>query len=478
MGGLGRIVSHTRDTTKTAMKEGKMISMRKKIGYGLGDMGLSISYFTVGFFFIYYLTDIVKLQPYLAGLAYFIGQAWDSINDPLIGAISDRTRSRHGRKRVYLLYGVLPFALSFILLWMVPLEGSQALKFGFATVAMLVYVSLYSLIAVPYTALVPVMTNDYDERTQIIGIRTILSTLGTILGGGAAMLVSSFDSELTGLRVMALAFALWLVVTVFAAARSTRELEPPASRANLRPAYSWRRYLGLLRDRNVSILMVFKFLGAVATGSLVAALPYFSKYILGDEGRSTIGLALYILVAAACVPLWERLSRRYDKRRLLLWAMVVLVGLLLAIGLLVTAELVPAFYAGCALMGTVMSAYTLIAYSFPPDLVDYYEVQAGERHESILFGFWHTTHQLGVATAGLLLGLFLQVFGYNGANATQAPAAVLAIRLSLALVPGLFMLLAVIVLQRYGITRSAYLQIRATIDQRKLAQPEGEPAGV
>ena len=452
-----------------------MISLRKKIGYGMGDMGLSISYFTVGFFFIYYLTDIVKLEPYLAGLAYFIGLAWDSVNDPFVGALSDRTLSRFGKKRVYLLFGALPFALSFILLWMVPLQGSQLLKFGFATLALLVYVTFYSMIAVPYMALVPVMTHDYDERTQLVGIRTILSTLGTILGGGAAMLVSSFDSELIGLRVMAFAFAVWLLITVFAAAHSTRGMEQ-ADAAQAKPApHGWRRYAGLLRDRNVLTLMIFKFLGAIATGSLIAALPYFSKYILGDEGRSTIGLGLYIAVAALFIPLWQRLTRRFDKRRLLFGAMLGLGLLLLAISQLITGDTLPAFYIGCALLGTVMSAYTLIAYSFPPDLVDYYDFQQKERHESIIFGLWSTTHQLGVAFAGLLLGFFLQLFGYDGNLSIQTPQALTAVRWALGLVPGVFMLLAVIVLQRYTITRSAYREIRAALDERNTLVSAEQP---
>jgi len=458
--------------------EANMITMRKKIAYGMGDMGLSISYFTVGFFFIYYLTDIVGLAPYLAGLAYFIGQTWDSINDPLMGAISDRTVSRYGRKRVYLLFGAIPFAVSFILMWMIPLEGSQWIKFTFATIAMLVYATLYSMIAVPYTALVPVMTRDYDERTKIIGIRTILSTVGTLLGGGAAMLVSSFDSELTGLRVMAFTFAVWLVITVYAAAQSVRGVEKNTQASATTTSANWKHYLILLRDRNVIILMIFKFLGAVATGSLIASLPYFSKYILGDEGKSTIGLALYIAVAAICIPLWEKLSRHYDKRRLLLWAMIGLGLLLLAIGMLITSNMLPMFYFGCALLGTVMSSYTLIAYSFPPDLVDYYDHQTGERHESIIFGVWLTSHQLGIALAGLLLGFFLQVFGYDGSKAEQTAGALIAVRLSLGLMPGIFMLIAVTVLQKYGITRSAYDEIRASLEKRNPPKTEGEPAGV
>lgn len=444
-----------------------MISLRRKIGYGLGDMGLSISYFTVGFFFIYYLTDIVGLQPYLAGLAYFIGQAWDSVNDPLMGVISDRTVSRFGRKRVYLLFGAIPFAASFILMWMIPLDASQTLKFIFATVAMLVYATLYSVILVPYMALVPVMTTDYDERTQIIGIRAILSTLGTLFGGGAAMLVSSFESELTGLRVMALAFAILLLITIFAAAQSARGSEKPSLETNAATrAGGWRFTLKLMSDRNVFTLMLFKFLGAIATGSLIASLPYFSKTILGDEGRSTIGLALYITVAAIFIPLWERLSRRFDKRRLLLIAMTILALILLCIGLFVSSQTLIAFYIGCALMGTVMSAYMLIAFSFPPDLVDYYDYHNGARNESLIFGVWLTVHQLGVAFAGLLLGLLLQFSQYNGAVPEQTASALLAVRLALGVLPGLAMILAVIVLQRYAITRQAYQEIRQALEGR------------
>jgi GPH family glycoside/pentoside/hexuronide:cation symporter len=117
-------------------------------------------------------------------------------------------------------------------------------------------------------------------------------------------------------------------------------------------------------------------------------------------------------------------------------------------------------------MGTMMSAYMLIAFSFPPDLVDYYELKSGARHESMIFGLWLTVHQLGVACAGLLLGLLLQLFRYDGTGSEQAPPALLAVRLALGVLPGAFMVLAVIVLQRYGITRQTYLEIRHALERR------------
>jgi glycoside/pentoside/hexuronide:cation symporter, GPH family len=455
---------------------GEMIGLRRKIAYGMGDMGLSVSYFAVSFFFLYYLTDLVGLEPWLAGLAWFIGQAWDSVNDPLMGVISDRTVSRFGRKRVYLLFGAVPYAASFALLWVIPMDGSQMLKFAFATLAMLAYTTLYSMVLVPYVALVPVMTNDYDERTRIVGIRAILSTVGTLAGGASAMLVSSFSSELTGLRVMALAFGLVVAITVLSAAQSVRGMETVRTAREAPRSTAWRSVRALVRDRNVATLLSFKFLGALATGSLMASLPYFAKNILADEGRSTIGLALYITVAAACIPIWERLSRRFDKRRLLLAAMLALAVIIAGIGLLVSDQTVTAFYAGCALMGTVMSAYVLIAFSFPPDLVDHFERETDERPESLIFGLWLTVHQMGVAVAGLLLGLVLQLADYDGAAAQQSAPALLAVRLSLGVLPGVAMVLAVLVLQRYGITRQAYAEIRQVLESRADARDAGAPA--
>lgn len=130
-----------------------------------------------------------------------------------------------------------------------------------------------------------------------------------------------------------------------------------------------------------------------------------------------------------------------------------------------------AFYIGCGLMGTVMSAYMLIAFSFPNDLVDYMEHQAGERYESVIFGLWLTVHQLGIGFAGFLLGVFLQAFQYDGTQLQQTASALLAVRLALGALPGIAMIAAVVVLQKYAITRQVYLDIR-----QSLGQTRNEPA--
>jgi GPH family glycoside/pentoside/hexuronide:cation symporter len=154
--------------------------------------------------------------------------------------------------------------------------------------------------------------------------------------------------------------------------------------------------------------------------------------------------------------------------KLLFGATVVAALILFGIGLLIQAEQAVLFYLGCALLGVVMSAYLLIPYSLVPDLVDYYEHKTGERHESVFFGLWITVHQLGISVAGLVLGLFLQLYGYNGNQAVQSASALMAVRLALGLLPGVFIVLASLSVQPYAITRQVYQQLQAELDRSHL----------
>jgi len=215
------------------------------------------------------------------------------------------------------------------------------------------------------------------------------------------------------------------------------------------------------------VLLALKFLGAIATGCLIASLPYFTEHILGDKSISTIGMALYITSSAVAIPVWNRLSQVYDKRRLLLFSNIMVALVLCSIGLLVGAKAVTPFLIGCIFLGLAMSAYLFIPYSLVPDLVDFYHYKTGERHESIFFGLWITVHQLGVAVAGLILGAVLNLSGYVGTAAVQTGSALLAIKLAFFAIPSLLLIAAVLVLQKYEITRQLYLEARAALEQKR-----------
>jgi glycoside/pentoside/hexuronide:cation symporter, GPH family len=445
----------------TARPAAVVVSPGARVGYAAGDLGISIAYFAVGFFFLFYLTDIVGLSPAVAGTVVLIGKLWDGVNDPLIGVMVDRTRSRHGRKRVYLRYGAVPFALSFVALWWLPAGSASVATAIVATVLTLVFATTYSLVGVPYQALVPVMTADYDERTRLVSYKAVASAIGVVIGGGIALVVSNQVGVETALRIMAAAFGVAIAASVLIAATSTRAYARSDNVA-ITPV-PLRQYVQMGTEPNVVILLAYKLLGAVATGVLTASLPYVATHVLGSAGVATISLAAYTVMGAALVPVWNRLTHRFDKRRLVLVSNVASAAVLLVVAVLATAGSTAVFVAGSALLGVVMSAYLVIPPSLVPDLVDYYEYERGERHEAVFFGLWMTVHQLGLGAAGFVLGVFLAVFGYRAGVDTQDATAVLGVRLAFGLIPGVFLVLAALLLQRYRITRERLAAAQAEL---------------
>ena len=436
-----------------SVRAGTPIPGRSVLGYATGDLGISIAYFALGFFFLFYLTDLVGIPPALAGTVVLIGKLWDGVNDPLIGVLADRTRARRGRKRVYLLFGAVPFGLSFMLLWWIPPGMATRPAALLAAVLLLLFATTYSLVGVPYQALVPVMTSDYDERTHLVAYKAVLSAVGAVLGGGLAIVVSSQASVEVSLRLMAVCLGGVIIGTTLLAARA---VAPYSGRDTVEiTPVPLRRYLLLLTERSVSTLMGYKVLSAVATGVLTAALPYFADTVVGSGATATFALAAYTVMGAAMVPVWERRTHSIDKRHLMLVSSGLAAVLLVLIGFMATAGSTVVFVAGAAMLGAAMSAYLVIPPSLVPDLVDWYQHERGERHESVFFGLWMSAHQIGVGIAAFVLGACLSLFGYVGQVDTQTPTAVLGVRVAFAVLPAVFLLGSALLLQRYAATRAA-----------------------
>jgi Na+/melibiose symporter-like transporter len=299
-----------------------------------------------------------------------------------------------------------------------------------------------------------------------------LSTAGIVLGGGAALLVSSFSDRALGLRAMSIGFAAFTALSLLIAAYSVKGIERDKVKETLSLRETLSQYVSVIRGKQVIILLIFKFLGAIATGCLMASIPFFATHILSNTGVSTYGVAVYTILAAVLIPVWYKLTNRFDKRRLLLIANCVGGMILLATALLTNEGNIFLFFLGCGLLGIIMSSYLLIPYSLVSDLVDYYRYKNKTHHETIYFGAWMTVHQLGIAAAGFILGTFLSFSGYDGSAAVQSPSALLAVRLAFGFIPGLFLIIAALVLQKYGITRKVYQEVRTKLEQKEFPDPE------
>ena len=179
---------------------------RVKFFYGAGDTGFSLLYTMLDFFFLKYLLDVVQLSPVLAAGAIFAGRSWDWINDPLVGFLSDRIHTRWGRRRPFILFGTVPFALSFLLLWWIPPIGNQVGLAVYYGLAYFVFDALATLVSVPYYALTPEMTSDYDERTSLNAYRMSFSIVAGLIAYAPLLVLDRFSSAQVGFMVMAAIF--------------------------------------------------------------------------------------------------------------------------------------------------------------------------------------------------------------------------------------------------------------------------------
>jgi len=157
------------------------LSRRTKLLYGAGDTGFSLTSTIVGTYLLIFLTDVVGIPAGLAGIPLLVGRSWDWINDPLVGHISDRTRTRWGRRRPFMLFGALPFGLAFAMLWYRPPWEDTVALVAYYAMAYVLFEAAATFVYMPYFALTPELTSDYDERTSLTSYRMFFSILGSLV---------------------------------------------------------------------------------------------------------------------------------------------------------------------------------------------------------------------------------------------------------------------------------------------------------
>ncbi|MBU2648944.1 MFS transporter, partial [bacterium] len=185
-----------------------------KIGYGLGDVGSNFFIVTTGMFLLFFLTNILGVEPAIAGLALLFPKLWDVVSDPIMGAISDATRSTMGRRRPYLLYGAVPFGGSLFFLFLAPHYQSGTARAIHVGIVFAIACTTFTVINVPYSSMVAEMSDNYNERMSITSFRMAFASIGALMAGGLAMpLVNLGGGGESGFRLMSLVFGVMMILS-------------------------------------------------------------------------------------------------------------------------------------------------------------------------------------------------------------------------------------------------------------------------
>lgn len=440
---------------------GPVLSTGRRLGYGIGDFGFNLFFTTASLYLLFYYTDVLGLSPATAGWVFAAALVWDALFDPVMGYVANRTRTRWGRYRPYLLFGGLPLAASWTLIFLpVDLEGSALVLF--AASAHIVFRTLYAVVSMPYLALSATMTGDSHERGILASIRMVAATMcGLFAAFSTLKLVELFGGGSNGFFWTAVVYgiiAAAIFVMVFA---STAEVAAAPDEEAPSPG----DMIAMLRRNSAFWIVCAAMLAGAFGGTLFSkTLPYYFKYAV--ERPDLIGLALTALTAAVAIsmPVWTAVMKRSSKRTM--WLSGAVVGLCGYALLWFTPRDATAMLLPIAVIGFGAGASYLGFWSMMPDTVEYGEWRSGIRSEGAVFGFVSLIQKGALGLAAAFLGELLSAIGYR-ANVRQSTETLEMMRFIMIGGAGGLAVTAAIAISFYPINRKTHARLQKGIMIRK-----------
>lgn len=433
------------------------LSLKLKLLFSTGDLSTSIPLAILMFFQLYFMTDVAGMRPDLAGWAVGIGKMWDAVNDPLVGLLSDRIRSKFGRRRVMLVYGAVPLGLSFMLMWIVPPLSPAGLTIYYAATFIL-FDTLFTIIHVSYNALTPELTSDYDERSTLNGYRMVFSISGTL---GAIILATVMGWFIEDKRYlfMILGIGLGLVsiippLVVFMVSKEhDKEFEPVS--------LSLRRAIAeTLSNRPFWMVMGLYLLSWTAASILAAVLIYFANYYLRVPDQANYFVLAAQASAIFFIPFVVWLARKLDKRRAYIIGSITWVFVLLSLSFISPDQVLLA-YVLAVLSGLGIATAYVLPWAMVPDIIEVDQAKTGERREGSYYAFASFFQKLATGIAVWGMGQALAMTGYitpalNEPLPEQPVEVINAIRIFAGIVPAFLLLLSLVFAWNYTVTRESH----------------------
>lgn len=490
-------------------KKSQPLSLKEKVCFGLGDVAHGLAVSSTGFWFMYYLTEVAGLQPWHAGLALMIGRVWDAVTDPLMGWITDHTRSRFGKRRPYLLFGVFPYVGAFFALWVVPELGDNVAVFAYVLVSILVFNTFFTVVFVPYTTLTASITQDYNERTALTGYRMFSSqsafligaTLPPVLGlmiTGVAEKDASRLSE-TGLSILQSAnsffassginslFGTWAgtnrqaffitaslfsiimmasVLTTFFGTRERCSEAASDTKSGRQTPFSYANSIlqELQGNRPFRLSALILLITNCASTLVAVNLSYYLEYVV--DMKPLLASIIFTLFVSAIIamPFWVVCAKRFGKAETYRGAMMCYVFVLCCLAFLQPNQ--ESFAYGIAMLAGFFNAASLmLPWAIIPDVIEYDELKGGRRREGLFYGGTTFCYKAATGLALFFQGLIMSFVGFTP-NAEQSVETLLTMRMLIGPAPAVLIIIAALLSKRYPLTRERHAKILEELSAR------------
>lgn len=451
------------------------LSLSTKLAFGAGDLGTAITANILVFFLLYFFTSVAKLPAGMAGSILMIGKIWDAINDPIIGVLSDRTKHPWGRRYPWMIFGAIPLGISFFLQWLVPTDNQWAL-FWYYVVIGLIFNSAYTAVNLPYTALTPELTQDYDERTSLNSFRFTFSIGGSILSLLLAQVIFGLFKDDPGKQYLVLGgvCAILAVLPIYWCFFGTRNhvLNVPNSEEDTSASLPIKEQLQIAFSNRPFLYVIGIYLCSWLAVQLTASIiPYFVVNCMNMPSSAFIQVSLAVQSTALIMLfVWSALSERYGKKvvyylGMSLW-IVAQAGLFF-----LQPDQVSLMYLLAIMAGFGVSTAYLVPWSMLPDVIELDELQTGQRREGVFYAFMILLQKVGLAVALFFVGQALQAAGFietaAGQVVQQPASALLAIRFAIGPLPTIALIGGLVLAYFYPITREVHQEILLKLRERK-----------
>ncbi|OLP18112.1 MFS transporter [Leptolyngbya sp. 'hensonii'] len=452
-----------------------------KLAYGAGDLGAAITANVTAIYALVFFTNVAGLNPGLAGSVLLLGKIWDAVNDPIVGVLSDRTQSRWGRRYPWMIFGAIPFGLVFVLQWIVPQFDQWGLFWYYVLIGVL-FNTFYTAVNLPYTALTPELTQDYDERTSLNSFRFTFSIGGSILslilalGTFSLLKVPPAQQYLT----LAIVAAIISVLPLYWCFFGTRRYAVLDSKSDDTASIPYFEQVRIAFTNGPFLFVVGIYLCSwLALQNTVAVIPYFVKewMQLRQDQWFTAVIAMVQVVALATLFVWSLVSARVGKKGTYFMGMGLWILAQAGLFFLQPGQISLMFLLAVMAGFGVSTAY-LVPWSMIPDVIELDELKTGQRREGIFYGYMVLLQKIGLAIGLFLVGQALQWSGFIKPTAelpvpVQPDSALLAIRLMIGPIPTVILLGGLILAYFYPLSREVHAEILLQLQARKEAERGG-----
>jgi GPH family glycoside/pentoside/hexuronide:cation symporter len=447
------------------------LSVKEKVGYGLGDTASHFVWDMVGFWILIFYTDTFGISAAAAGTIMLIARIWDMVSDPLMGILADRTNTRWGKFRPYILWMALPYSVLAVLTFTTPDFGPTG-KVIYAGVTYLLLMTVFTAINLPYSSLGAVMTADSYERAGLNSYRFIFAFIGQFIVTGAALYLAKYfgqGNDAKGYQYTLILFSIISFVLFMITFKSTRErvAPPKEQQKNLKEDLK-----NLFRNRPWVILFFVGIISFIMFAIQNLSIAYYFKYYIGKEENVQLFNVIGTVALIAGIPFSKPLSKRFGKRNVYL-ASSLISGMFFILLYLPGVENIIAIYVLNILAKFTYAPAVPLLWTMIADTADYSEWKYHRRSTGLVFSAATFAQKAGWGVGGALAGWLLALYQFTP-NVEQTDTAITGIKLLISVFPGVLYMSCAILLFFYTIDHKTCMVMEKELEARRTDQEKNE----